>query len=87
MSDAAHDASPTSAIAPSGNAVDVSQHVQLQPQQQEWVHEAAATATAAVMQQLQAKDDAQARYIAVLEEALLRAGAVLPARPVQEGTL
>lgn len=87
MCGAAHDVSPALEVAPSVTASDVSQHVQLQPQQQEWVHEAAATATAAVMQQLQAKDDEQARYIAALEEALLRAGAVLPARPVQECAL
>ena len=49
-----------------------------QPEQHAWVRRAAASATAAVMEQLRAKEDAQAQYIALLEGSLQRAGLELP---------
>lgn len=50
----------------------------IQPEQHAWVRRAAASATAAVMEQLRAKEDAQAQYIALLEASLQRAGLELP---------
>lgn len=50
----------------------------IQPEQHAWVRRAAASATAAVMEQLRAKEDAQAQYIASLEASLQRAGLELP---------